>query len=398
MNENQGFRITSIDILRALTMLLMIFVNDLWSLKDIPGWLEHTAAEADGMGLADTVFPAFLFLVGMSIPLSVQQRRLKGDSTARIVWHILERSVALLIMGLFLVNGEYINEAATGMQRHVWNILCCTAFILLWNSWPKNTKKWLILTLKLLALIILLALAWIYRGGGEETNPHRFATHWWGILGLIGWAYLVTALVYVLSKDNFYISVFAWLLFLFTCVASHAGWIPAHSIWRTLIAPFGEGAMPAFTMGGAVTTLILLHFRKRKETGKMMVVFSILAIILFLAGIYTRQFWGISKIRATPAWVLICSAITIAVFIPVYWLADQKRKANWFKLIQPAGTNTLLCYLLPYFAYALVTLLHLYLPNVLLTAGIGLLKSFLFALLIIIMAGGLGKWGIRLKL
>jgi predicted acyltransferase len=34
-------RIASIDILRALTMVLMIFVNDLWSLKNIPEWLEH---------------------------------------------------------------------------------------------------------------------------------------------------------------------------------------------------------------------------------------------------------------------------------------------------------------------------------------------------------------------
>jgi len=37
MNDNQDWRIASIDILRALTMLLMIFVNDLWSLKEIPG-------------------------------------------------------------------------------------------------------------------------------------------------------------------------------------------------------------------------------------------------------------------------------------------------------------------------------------------------------------------------
>ena len=29
-------RIASIDITRALTMLLMIFVNDLWSLSNIP--------------------------------------------------------------------------------------------------------------------------------------------------------------------------------------------------------------------------------------------------------------------------------------------------------------------------------------------------------------------------
>ena len=30
----------SIDILRALTMLLMIFVNDLWTLSGKPGWPE----------------------------------------------------------------------------------------------------------------------------------------------------------------------------------------------------------------------------------------------------------------------------------------------------------------------------------------------------------------------
>ena len=39
--STQMARVTSIDILRALTMILMIFVNDLWSLKDIPAWLGH---------------------------------------------------------------------------------------------------------------------------------------------------------------------------------------------------------------------------------------------------------------------------------------------------------------------------------------------------------------------
>ena len=397
MYSNKTFRISSIDILRALTMLLMIFVNDLWSLKDIPGWLEHTAAEADGMGLADTVFPAFLFLAGMSIPLSVQHRRQKGESTNKILLHILKRSVALLVMGLFLVNGEYINEAATGIPRLPWNMICCTAFILLWNSWPKNKNVWLLRSIKLLAVLTLFILAWLYRGG-EGEHIHRFATYWWGILGLIGWAYLISAVVYVLSGNNFYIPIVTWLLFLCICIASHAGWIPAHSIWAKVISPFGEGSMPAFTMGGAVTTLLLLRFRQRNETGKMMIVFSGLAIILFLAGVYTRGFWGISKIRATPAWVLICSAITIAVFVPVYWLTDQKGKAGWFRIILPAGTNTLLCYLLPYFAYGLPVMLHLYLPAVLLTGGIGLLKSFLFALLIVVITGLLGKCGIRLKL
>ncbi|CAN5306358.1 hypothetical protein BH23BAC1_BH23BAC1_24030 [soil metagenome] len=74
-------RIASIDILRATTMVLMIFVNDLWSLRDIPAWLEHVPRGVDGMGLADVIFPAFLFTVGMSIPFAIAARKKKGDMT-----------------------------------------------------------------------------------------------------------------------------------------------------------------------------------------------------------------------------------------------------------------------------------------------------------------------------
>src|SRR5438132_3722326 len=116
-NQTQQLRVASVDILRALTMLLMIFVNDLWSLTNIPGWLEHTQAAEDGMGLADTVFPAFLFITGMSIPLAIAHRRGQGDTNGQILWHILSRGIALLIMGVWLVNGESINQAATGMMR-----------------------------------------------------------------------------------------------------------------------------------------------------------------------------------------------------------------------------------------------------------------------------------------
>ena len=184
MNSINQNRVVSIDILRALTMTLMIFVNDLWSLTGIPVWLEHTAAADDGMGLADTVFPAFLFLTGMSVPLAINYRRSKGDDNQKIIFHIILRSIALLVMGLFLVNGEYINEASTGMKRVVWNSICCTCFILIWNAWPAKTNKWIVWSLKAIAILVLLFLAWIYRGGeGKEISG--FTTWWWGILGWI---------------------------------------------------------------------------------------------------------------------------------------------------------------------------------------------------------------------
>src|SRR5687768_188062 len=121
MTQHPAVRIASIDILRALTMVLMIFVNDLWSLTDIPLWLEHVSRDEDGMGLADVVFPAFLFIVGTSLPFAVSSREKKGDSNLQIIGHIIMRSVALIVMGVFLVNGENINAEATGMHRLLWN-------------------------------------------------------------------------------------------------------------------------------------------------------------------------------------------------------------------------------------------------------------------------------------
>ncbi len=95
MQTNKKNRLLSIDAFRAVIMLLMIFVNTLWTLKDIPGWIGHRAAQDDGLGLADTIFPAFLFIVGLSVPYAIQNRLKKGDTKAEIGWHILIRTLPL---------------------------------------------------------------------------------------------------------------------------------------------------------------------------------------------------------------------------------------------------------------------------------------------------------------
>src|SRR5687768_3688166 len=151
-------RIASIDILRALTMVLMIFVNDLGTLRNIPAWLEHVERGVDGIGLADVVFPAFLFIVGLSLPFAIDNRRKKGDTDRELVKHVLVRTFALLVMGVFLVNGETINEVASGMPRYLWNTLCCFSFILIWNIYPKNANKIFVSIAKGLGIIILVTL------------------------------------------------------------------------------------------------------------------------------------------------------------------------------------------------------------------------------------------------
>lgn len=387
-------RIASIDITRALTMLLMIFVNDLWSLQNIPAWLEHTAAEEDGMGLADAVFPAFLFIVGMSIPYAISNRIKKGDNTLQLLRHVTERSIALLVMGLFLVNGEYLNQAATGMTRGVWNIICCTSFIFIWNQYPAKWPKSAQYIMKGTGIAVLLLMAWICRGGD---GAQRFSTYWWGILGLIGWAYFAGALIYVLGRGKFSAVFIGWIVFSGLSMATHAQLLPRGTFLSTLLGPLDNGAMPSLVMGG---TLVSLIFRSYMAAGKWRAVIPLLlgvAVVLATAGLLTRPIWEISKIRATPSWVMICTALTIGLFVITYWLGDLQQKAHWFKIIKPAGTDTLLCYLIPYFAYAILTMTGVFAMEAL-SGWVGILKSLLFAILMIQVAGLLNKAGIRLKL
>ena len=57
----------------------MLFVNDLF-MPGVPSWLGQMKADYDGMGLADWVFPGFLFIVGMAIPYSIGRRIIEGQS------------------------------------------------------------------------------------------------------------------------------------------------------------------------------------------------------------------------------------------------------------------------------------------------------------------------------
>lgn len=389
-------RIASIDILRALTMVLMIFVNDLWSLTNIPDWLGHVERGVDGMGLADTVFPAFLFIVGMSLPFAIQNRIKKGATNRQLVQHILIRTIALLIMGVFLVNGESINAEAMIIPRWTWNPLCCLAFILVWNAYPDKIPNALIYGLKGLGIATLLTLAIIYRGGTSGALTY-FSPKWWGILGLIGWSYLACALVVIGSRNNLFGLLVGWFFFAALSIISAAGLLPA-AIRSVFPEAITGGTLPGLTMGGVLTAFVFQHYRQRHQSQKMALVFAIAIAILVALTVLTRPYWGISKLAATPAWLFICSAITLSAFLVIYWIADISGKSRWFNWIKPAGTDTLLCYLTPYLLYAFFRLADFRFPPELLTGAAGLTKSALLALTCVFITHGLNRLGIRLRL
>jgi hypothetical protein len=118
--HKQSTRIVSVDILRGLTMLVMIFVNDLAEVKGLPWWTYHMPGHANGMTYVDVVFPAFLFILGMAIPLAVRKRLELGDSQWQLWSHVVLRSFSLVVLGLLLANASLVDPGFTGIPRGLW--------------------------------------------------------------------------------------------------------------------------------------------------------------------------------------------------------------------------------------------------------------------------------------
>lgn len=378
-------------------MLLMIFVNDLGTLRNIPGWLEHTKRMEDGMGLADTVFPAFLFIVGLSIPFAIHSRIAKGIPRGKTAVHILTRSLALLVMGFFHVNLENYNSDAAILPKPIWEIALTVAFFLIWLDYApglKKARKWI---LQGSGILLLVVLGILFRGG-EEGPVVWLEPYWWGILGLIGWAYLLSALIYLYSKDGLSILAGALVFFTLFNIADNAGWLHFLDGLRPYVWIVGSGSMPALTTAGVLAAVLYRSGVAQGKVRRTLAILFALAILMLAGGFALRPFWGISKIRATPSWVMICTGISLLLFMLLIAIVDIKKREHWFSIIKPAGTSTLTCYLLPYIHYSLVAIFAVHLPIVLRTGIVGIIKSILYALAIILVTGLLEKRRLRLKI
>jgi heparan-alpha-glucosaminide N-acetyltransferase len=388
-------RISSVDIFRALTMLLMIFVNDLWTLHDIPRWLEHTHGNEDGMGLADTVFPAFLFIVGLSIPLAIQARIKKGDSKARIILHIVRRTLALVIMGFFMVNLESYRHDIPEIVKRVWEVSMALAIILIWNVYEndkvfKTIPVWL---LQGLGIAIMVILALVYKGGTPE-NPAWMRPHWWGILGLIGWAYLLCSMIYLWSGEKVWIIVISLLILHILNAQEFFPFTRESHGFRIIVSASNH----ALVMSGVLASLIWLKFKESDKMGFFIGILFLLALLYMVYGFGTRPLWGISKIRATPSWTTICAGIGFSFFACIYVMADICKITRWSTVIMPAGRSTLTCYLLPYIIYPLFYPIIKLLPDPLTGGLAGIIKSLIFALAVIVLTGLLERIKIKLRI
>lgn len=393
---NKTSRISSIDAMRGITIFLMLFVNDLF-VPGVPAWLVHKPADFDGMGLADWVFPGFLFMVGMAVPFAINSRLNRSESKNKISLHILFRTASLLLIGVLMYNIGRLNPQISPIGKYAWALLMLLCVFLIWNNYSAGISKFLVIALKAAGIIGLGILAVIFRSGTPE-NPGWMGTGWWGILGLIGWGYVVAAFTYLFFRDNLFHTGLVLIFFLSLNILSQLHVLnfldPVKPVFGVIIG----GNVPLMVMAGLFASLLLRNDRI-KISSKPFLLASV-GILVLASGFVLRNWFIISKIKGTPSWALVCTGISMILFSFLYYFADYRKNPVRLKLFEKTGQRSLTAYLAPDIIYyliwipALPVLFYKNSGNTLIVTG----GSLVWAFAMIGFASLLNKCGIRLKL
>jgi predicted acyltransferase len=423
-------RVASVDALRGLTILLMVFVNDLG--RAAPAWMHHIRPpRADGMTLADIVFPWFLFIVGVSIPLAFERARILAVPGWKQLAHILVRTASLLMMGVIVLN----NEEDRSPHATAWGTLAFSCLLLAWCAIPREAgrRRNLWIALKTIGILGLVALLVLFRGergpaelpiAGRVEDWSWLRTGWWGILGLIGWAYLTVALLTLaLGRRREWLMGAMALLMALHLAMNHDGlfsrvdqkaWLgpvrPAVDALKGAIDGVNHyvgladatGSLAAIVMAGCLLGSVLTRSSDVATHRARLGWAATFALGLFAAGLVTDTFEGINKIGATPSWCFLSSALACLTWMLLYLLMDVAEVKGFGTLIRPAGANPLVAYSLHPITVGAIELAGL--GGMLLgyhgsaDPRVAVAGSLAMACFVCALTGILGRAGLRVKL
>ncbi len=411
MRSTPDHRIESIDVGRGIAILMMLFVNDIAGVNGIPTWMKHTPRGVDGLTFVDLVFPAFLFIVGMSLPFAIRRRLERGDTMWQIWKHILIRTIGLLVIGVFMVNSDSISDKGP-LNPHMWTLLMYTGVILVWNVplQGPGLKRNIMLKLRIVGVFLLAVLALLYRGK-EISGFFQMRTQWWGILGLIGWAYIVSCIFYIPLRRQKAGLVAAMTILYCIYMADVGGGLAFLSWIKPVInISYMLGSHSAIVISGALLGLILTPDSPVQGYKARIRWAIIYGLGLALGGLLLHslhdihEMFLINKILGTPPWCLLSSAIFAWIWVIVYWLIDVRRWKRWAVIVKSAGANALFAFILAPIFYSIFALLaqafggfdfFAELGN---NFAIGFWRALVFSFGLIWLTGILPRAGVWLKL
>ena len=347
-------RIISLDVLRGITIMMMVLVNNPGSWGNIFAPLEH--AEWNGCTPTDLVFPFFIFILGAAIPLAIVTKVLNQQTFLKI----LTRSLRIICLGLFLgFYGKIEIFDLVGYPLLISKLIITgiVGYVLLGN-FEQKIKLYLVLALFFISMFLAFSGIEAYR---EVRLP--------GVLQRIGIVYFFTSLVYLKTGIRGQIITVAILLLGYWAImtlipvpgfgpanlekgTNLAAWLDnlllENHLWASSKTWDPEGLLSSIPViaNGIVGLLIgqLLNSSlvKNEKATKMLGA----GLVLVILGLIWNQFFPMNKSLWTSSFVLYTAGFATLFLTAFYYVIDIKGYKNWTTPILFWGVNPMIVFFL----------------------------------------------------
>ena len=345
-------RIISVDVLRGLTVLLMTVVNNPGSWDYVYPILDH--AKWNGCTLADLVFPFFIFVVGIAVPLAMPVKQDKPENILKIV----TRSLRIICLGFFL----YFFNSIYFLGLDGFPLLLVRLFITALVGYALignfNLKIKTILAVGLFLTFLILAY-----GGHENFSDVRLP----GVLQRIGIVYLLVSIVYLKTNIKTQIILSAFILLGYWAIMTLIpvpGIGPANLDQGTNLASWLDSillenhmyiATKTWDPEGILSTLptiangliglligqLLIKSLPKTEIAKKM---GIISILLIISGLVWSLFFPLNKALWTSSYVLFTAGIALLLLTLIYYIVDVLNHQKWTRFLLTWGVNPMIVF------------------------------------------------------
>ena len=295
-------RLLSIDILRGMTIMLMVVVNSPGTWDYVAAPLRHSAW--NGLTLTDVVFPCFMFIMGMTTYISLRKHAF--TLSGGLALKMLRRAAVLFALGLL------VNWTAAGLPSlHELRV-------------PGVLQRFAVCYLAVSLL-------------GTQISPRRMLHTAWGLLAL--YAVLLLAFDgYAYDGDGILAAADR------ACLGPHMmcdGGIDPEGVLSTL--PSVAHVMIGYYMGAVALSA-------RPVADKALSLAAWGAALLF-AGLLADSFLPVNKKVWSPTFVLATCGLSLLALALLTTVLDVRGKKMPKKVFLVFGVNPLVCYLLGEFLY-----------------------------------------------
>lgn len=176
MSDPKNQRLGSVDALRGLSVAAMLLVNNPGDWGHVYAPLQHAAWH--GCTPTDLIFPFFLFIVGVSIALSMGGRIEAGAPKAPMARTVLERALRILLLGLVLhaLAWWLMDKPHFRLMGVLQRIGICFALTGLVALYLRASLQWALLSL------LLVGYGGLLLAGGDLSQAGNLAARWDSVL------------------------------------------------------------------------------------------------------------------------------------------------------------------------------------------------------------------------